>query len=157
MGDAEKGRKSETRAAERHPARCRREHQGMRTRRQEADTNGLVSEEQGVERHGFGEGHAENADDEDFAESVGIAADGFSGFVADKTHAEGGAEAAEAALDAIGEIASEASGGSRGVTQHRDEVGGEVEDFVGHGSFDFWFLPPVHMVMVPGGKRDLKS
>jgi hypothetical protein len=69
----------------------------------------LVAEIEGVERHGFGERHAENAHDEDFAESGGIAANGFNGFVADETYAESSTQAAEAALETEVDFALQAS------------------------------------------------
>src|ERR1019366_6180732 len=57
-----------------------------------------------VERDGFSERHTDDALHEDFRGGTGIAADGFGGLEADESDANGGAEAAEAALDAAGDF-----------------------------------------------------
>jgi anaerobic selenocysteine-containing dehydrogenase len=48
--------------------------------------------------------HADDALHEDLGGSAGVAADGLRGLEADETHANGGAEAAEAALNATGDF-----------------------------------------------------
>ena len=60
----------------------------------------LFAEEERVERDGFGQRHADDALDENLRRGTGIAADGFGGLEADESDADGGAEAAEASLDA---------------------------------------------------------
>jgi len=64
----------------------------------------LATEEQRVERDGFGERHADDALHENFRGGSGIATDGFSGFEADEAYANGSAETAEAALNAAGDF-----------------------------------------------------
>jgi hypothetical protein len=64
----------------------------------------LLAEKQRVERDGFSQRHADNGLDEDGGRGAGIAADGFSGFEADKAYADCSAQAAEAALDASCDI-----------------------------------------------------
>lgn len=67
----------------------------------------LLTEEQGVERDGFGQRHADDGLDEDFAGSAGIAADAFNGLGSDETDADGGGETAEGALDAAGDFSDD--------------------------------------------------
>ena len=55
----------------------------------------------------FGERHTDDGLDEDLAGSAGIAADGFGGFVADETDAEGGAEKTECAGDVASDFSEE--------------------------------------------------
>ena len=60
----------------------------------------LATEEQGVEGHGFGQGHADDGLHEDFSGCTGVAADAFDGFGSDETDANGGGETAEGSLNA---------------------------------------------------------
>lgn len=60
----------------------------------------LLAHEKRVERDRFGEGHAKDALDKDFSESAGITANRFGSFESDETDANGGTEAAKAALNA---------------------------------------------------------
>ena len=60
----------------------------------------LLAEEQRVEGDRFSQRHANDGLDQNRRRGTGIAADGFGGFEADKAHADGGAQTAEAALDA---------------------------------------------------------
>ena len=66
-----------------------------------------MTEEQRVERDGFGESHADDALHEDLRGGARIAADGFSGFEADEAYADRGAEAAETALNGAGDFSEE--------------------------------------------------
>jgi hypothetical protein len=59
-----------------------------------------LAEEQRVERDGFSQCHTDNGLDKNRSRGTGIAADGFSGFEADKAYANCSAQAAEAALKA---------------------------------------------------------
>jgi hypothetical protein len=60
----------------------------------------LFAHEQRVERDGFRQGHSKNALNENLDRRAGIAANSFDSLGADKTDAEGGAEAAERSLNA---------------------------------------------------------
>jgi hypothetical protein len=60
----------------------------------------LLAKEQRVERDGFSQCHADDGLDQNRGRGPGIAADGFSGFEADKAYADCSAQAAEAALNA---------------------------------------------------------
>jgi len=60
----------------------------------------LTTEEQSVERNGFGQCHTDDGLNEDFARSTGIAADALNGLGTDETYANGGCKTAERALDA---------------------------------------------------------
>src|ERR1051326_8426301 len=62
----------------------------------------LLHEEDRIERDGFGERHADDGLDEDFAGSAGIAANAFNGLGADETDADGGGEAAERDVNTAG-------------------------------------------------------
>ena len=64
----------------------------------------LATEEQGVERNGFGQGHADDGLDEDFSGCAGVAADTFDGFGSDQTDANGGGQTAEGSLNAPGDF-----------------------------------------------------
>lgn len=81
----------------------------------------LLGEEQREHAETFGEGHTDDGLHEDLGRGAGIAADGFGGFGADHTDADGGAEKTESG----GEVAVDFS-----------EDGGHVVDV-------FWLrLPP---------------
>jgi hypothetical protein len=64
----------------------------------------LISEEQGVESDRFGQCHADDGLNEDFAGSSRITADALDGFGADEADANSGREAAEGALNAAGDL-----------------------------------------------------
>jgi hypothetical protein len=71
-----------------------------------ADATGekqLLGEEQRENAETFGERHTDDGLNEDFARGAGIATDGFGGFGADKTDADGGAEKTECASDVAGD------------------------------------------------------
>ena len=59
----------------------------------------LLGKEQRENAETFGERHTDDGLNEDFARGAGIAADGFGGFGADQTDADGGAEETECASD----------------------------------------------------------
>ena len=65
--------------------------------------NCLLGEEQREHAETFGEGHTENGLNEDLAGRAGITTDSFSGFGADHTDADGGAEETECAGDITGD------------------------------------------------------
>ena len=65
----------------------------------------LLGKEQRENAETFGERHTDDGLNEDFARGAGIATDGFGGFGADETDADGGAEETECAS----EIASDFS------------------------------------------------
>jgi hypothetical protein len=64
-------------------------------------------EEQRENAEAFRERHADDGLDEDLAGRAGIATDGFSGFLADETDAEGGAEKTESATDIAGDFSDD--------------------------------------------------
>src|SRR5688572_7883093 len=67
----------------------------------------LLAEEQRVERDRFGQSHADDGLNEDFAGCTGIAADALDGLGADESDANGGREAAERALYAAGDFSDD--------------------------------------------------
>lgn len=62
--------------------------------------HGLLSEEQGVERHGLGQRHTDNGLDQNLAGRTGIAADGFDSLGANHSDTNGCGHATEGALNA---------------------------------------------------------
>lgn len=72
--------------------------------------DGLLSEEQRENTETFGEGHTDDGLNEDLAGSARIATDGFSGFLADETDADGGTEETEGAGDVASNFSEEEVG-----------------------------------------------
>ncbi len=68
----------------------------------------LFAEEESVEGDGLGQRHADDGLDEDLARGTRVAPDRFNGLGADKTHANGGGDAAQAPLN-ITEVATDFS------------------------------------------------
>ena len=79
-----------------------------------------LAEEQRQDAETFGERHTDDGLNEDLAGSGGIATDGFGGFEADETDADGGAEEAEGTREITGDAGG--SGGLGDDVDHGMEV-----------------------------------